>query len=209
MGDDGEMRLILIRHGQTPSNVRGLLDTAAPGPGLTELGWEQAAAVPDVLAGERVDVVFASNLIRTQQTARPLMTERDLPRVIRPGIREIEAGQLEMLGDRDSVEAYMTTIGQWWHDREVRMPGGESGSEVFARFDSVVDEAHSGGAETAVFFSHGAMIRAWAGGRASNVSLDFIAATPVRNTGVVVLEGEPRAGWEVLTWEGEAIGGEL
>lgn len=203
------MRLILIRHGQTPSNVRGLLDTAAPGPGLTELGWEQAAAVPEVLAGEQVDVVFASNLIRTQQTAHPLVTQRELPVVIRPGIREIEAGHLEMQGDPQSVESYMVTIGQWWHDLEVRMPGGESGTEVFSRFDVVVNEAHRGGADTAVFFSHGAMIRAWTGGRAGNISPDFVAATPVRNTGVVVLEGAPNDGWEVLAWEGEAIGGEL
>lgn len=37
------MRLILIRHGQTPSNVEHFLDTAVPGPGLTELGSQQMA----------------------------------------------------------------------------------------------------------------------------------------------------------------------
>ena len=46
------MRLLLIRHGQTPSNVLGALDTLVPGPGLTPLGLEQAAAIPDALAGE-------------------------------------------------------------------------------------------------------------------------------------------------------------
>ena len=40
------MRLLLVRHGQTPSNVAGLLDTALPGPGLTALGTRQAAAIP-------------------------------------------------------------------------------------------------------------------------------------------------------------------
>ena len=30
------MRILFVRHGQTPANVRGLLDTAAPGPGLTK-----------------------------------------------------------------------------------------------------------------------------------------------------------------------------
>ena len=39
------MRLTLVRHGQTPSNVLGLLDTAPPGPGLTDLGQLQAASV--------------------------------------------------------------------------------------------------------------------------------------------------------------------
>ncbi|MFI5427738.1 histidine phosphatase family protein [Aeromicrobium sp. UC242_57] len=37
------MRLILIRHGQTPANVDGVLESTVPGPGLTELGLEQAA----------------------------------------------------------------------------------------------------------------------------------------------------------------------
>lgn len=32
------MRLLLIRHGETPTNVGYLLDTAVPGPGLTEIG---------------------------------------------------------------------------------------------------------------------------------------------------------------------------
>ncbi|POC80683.1 histidine phosphatase family protein, partial [Vibrio vulnificus] len=43
------MRLILIRHGQTESNVHRLLDTAMPGPGLTELGQQQAAGLVSAL----------------------------------------------------------------------------------------------------------------------------------------------------------------
>ncbi len=37
------MRLLLLRHGQTPSNVGGLLDTAYPGPGLP-MGMMQSRA---------------------------------------------------------------------------------------------------------------------------------------------------------------------
>ena len=42
------MRLLLIRHGQTPANVRGELDTAAPGPGLTD-------PTADDITGETLD----------------------------------------------------------------------------------------------------------------------------------------------------------
>ncbi|BCW50626.1 hypothetical protein StoSoilB13_29680 (plasmid) [Arthrobacter sp. StoSoilB13] len=48
------MKLLLIRHGQTPGNVAGQLDTAFPGPGLTELGERQAAALPEALADESI-----------------------------------------------------------------------------------------------------------------------------------------------------------
>ncbi len=63
------MRLLLIRHGQTPGNVLGQLDTAHPGPGLTELGEQQAAALARSLANERIGLLYASTLIRTQITA--------------------------------------------------------------------------------------------------------------------------------------------
>lgn len=63
------MRLILIRHGQTPSNVAFLLDTAVPGPGLTDLGEKQAAALPQTLADVDIDLLYVSTLTRTQLTA--------------------------------------------------------------------------------------------------------------------------------------------
>ena len=72
------MRLLLIRHGQTPHNVTGALDTAYPGAGLTELGQRQAAAVPASLADEDVSAVYASPLVRTQLTGTPLAQERGI-----------------------------------------------------------------------------------------------------------------------------------
>ena len=51
------MRLILVRHGQTSSNVAGLLDTDEPGAGLTGVGLEQAAALADALRDESIEVL--------------------------------------------------------------------------------------------------------------------------------------------------------
>ena len=39
------MKLLLIRHAESESNVRKVLDTALPGPPLTHLGHRQAAAL--------------------------------------------------------------------------------------------------------------------------------------------------------------------
>lgn len=66
------MRLLLIRHGQTPANVRGELATARPGPGLTALGRRQALAIPDAVAGEQIAAIYVSPLVRTGETAAPL-----------------------------------------------------------------------------------------------------------------------------------------
>jgi probable phosphoglycerate mutase len=48
------MRLILIRHGQTPADVAYTLHATLPGPGLTRLGQQQAVALPVDLAGPKM-----------------------------------------------------------------------------------------------------------------------------------------------------------
>ncbi|MCC9195724.1 histidine phosphatase family protein [Arthrobacter sp. zg-Y820] len=207
------MRLILIRHGQTPSNVHHYLDTAVPGPGLTELGLAQAAALPEALAGEPIDAVYASNLVRTQLTAAPLAAALGLPVEVRDGLREVSAGSLEMRNDRDAVVAYLKTVYSWVKgDLDVHMPGGPNGHETFGRFDAVIAELQAAGLTMPVVVSHGAMIRAWCTFRADNVEPDFIVEGALSNTGMAVMESVPADDgapdrWKLLTWMGEAVGG--
>lgn len=208
------MRLILIRHGQTPNNVLNLLDTAAPGAGLTELGKQQASAVPAALREEIISHLLISNLTRTALTAAPLAAERELMPAMREGLREISAGSLEMKGDRDSLMAYMETMKAWLSgDLSVQMPGGESGFEVLERFDAVVREAAELETTGAVaIFSHGAMIRFWAGHRGSNIDWANPKYHELSNTGIVTLEGAPAStpapgGWEIMDWQGSPAGG--
>ncbi|MGP3776532.1 histidine phosphatase family protein [Streptomyces sp. SDT5-1] len=198
------MRLLLIRHGQTPSNLKRLLDSAVPGPGLTPLGLEQAAALPRALADERIDALYASTLVRTQLTAEPLAHSTGLDVTIRDGIREIAAGDLEMRGDEEAARAYLATAFAWSAgDTARRMPGAENGVETLGRFDEVVAEAAATGADTVAMVSHGAVIRTWTAARAGNVDVDFVAARPLSNTGIVALTGAPELGWELRLWEGQ------
>ncbi|MFF4833736.1 histidine phosphatase family protein [Streptomyces sp. NPDC001315] len=201
------MRLLLVRHGQTPTNVDYLLDTAVPGPGLTALGEQQAARLPEALAGEDIEAVYASTLVRTQLTAAPLAAARGLDVTVRDGIREVSAGDLEMLpGDSEKGELYMRTVFAWAAgDTALRIPGGESGTEVLARYDAVIAEAADTGAGTVAVVSHGAAIRMWAAARAHNVDIPFAAAHRLENTGVVILEGTPTDGWKALTWAGATV----
>ena len=200
------MRLLLIRHGQTASNVENRLDSAVPGPGLTVLGEEQAAAVPHHLAPERIDVLYASTQTRAQLTAAPLARHRGLPVTIRAGLREIYAGELEGRTDTEAVTAYVRTTLAWAAgDVSLRMPGGEDGVEVLGRFDAVVTEIAASGATVAVLVSHGAMIRTWSAARARNLDAGFVAAHVLANTGVVVREGDPADVWHALTWEGAPV----
>ncbi|MEU6121312.1 histidine phosphatase family protein [Streptomyces sp. NPDC047123] len=203
------MRLLLIRHGQTPSNLKHLLDTGAPGPGLTPLGQEQAAALPQALADERIDALYASTLVRTQLTAAPLAAATGVDVEIRDGLRELIAGDLEMRGDEEAAALYLATAFAWSAgDTGRRMPGAEDGVEALGRFDAVVAEAAGTGAGTVALVSHGAMIRSWVAARAVNLDVAFAADHPLGNTGVVVLEGSPADGWRAVQWEGAPLGPE-
>ncbi len=194
------MRLTLIRHGQTPSNVRGLLDTGAPGPGLTELGGQQAASLPTRLAGTTIDAVYVSTLIRTHHTAAPFAATRAVDRVELPGVHEVEAGSLEMLGDQDSVRRYMETAFSWGlGDLDTAMPGGPNGHDFFGRFDADIERVVNESTHPVVF-SHGAAIRIWVAARARNIAPEFTAHHHLPNAGVVELEGSPSAGWRLLSW---------
>jgi len=200
------MRLILIRHGQTVSNVGGLLDTAHPGADLTPLGREQAGKLVSALEPVAIDALYVSTLVRTQQTAAPLAAARGLEVNVRGDIREVGAGHLEGRNDRVAVEAYCTTFLAWANgELDLVMPGGESGRDTFARFDRVVAEAADRGLETVAFVSHGAILRAWTGYSCANLHAGYVTDNPLSNTGTIVVTGSPQSGWTAETWIGSAL----
>jgi broad specificity phosphatase PhoE len=205
------MRILFVRHGQTPANVGGILDTAAPGPGLTDLGTRQAQAIVDALGHEKITAIYVSKLVRTHETAAPLAAALGLTPVELPGTHEIEAGDVEGRRDHEAVRTYMTTVFAWGAgDPSPVMPGGSDGHAFFTRFDDAVAgvAAQHPDDATVVVVSHGAAIRVWTGSRVDNLGGGFTADNHLDNTGVVVVEGSPATGWTALSWGGIPVGGE-
>ncbi len=203
------MRLLLIRHAQTPANAAGVIDTAIPGPGLTPLGRRQAEAIPDALRGEDIEAIYVSRLVRTQLTAEPLARALHLRPRVRDGLHEIEAGDIEGRSDVEGRRAYLEVLYAWGlGDLDRRVPGGPSGREFAARFDAAIDGIARESRGTVAVVSHGAAIRVWVGGRARNVSPGFAASHELENTGVVVMTGDPEGGWFAESWQGSPLGGE-
>lgn len=204
------MRILFIRHGQTPANVAGILETSVPGPGLTDLGHRQAEAVAEALASEPISAIYVSRLRRTHLTAAPLAGRLGIEPVEMPGLHEIEAGELEGRSDRSAVRSYLGTLAVWGDgDLDRAMPGGPTGNDFFARFDGDLERIATGRRpdETVAVVSHGAAIRVWCGGRPVNVDPTFVTLNELDNTGVVVVSGSPADGWVVESWMGEPLGG--
>lgn len=201
--------LILLRHGQTTSNVDHKLDTLLPGAELTELGREQAkAAGEEILATYDVDRVISSQAIRAKQTAQIAFGERfgDIPSV--EGIQEVHAGRWEMHNSREAHEAYLTAFRDFYRRKlEALIDGGDTLDLFLSRYKGgLLPYAAQDGTTVAV--SHGGAIRAFAA-NACEVDPVFAEMSYLPNCQYVVLD--PTAGptgdpvedfgqWRVVRW---------
>ncbi len=191
------MRLILIRHGETQSNVDHLLDTAHPGAPLTQNGLQQARALAEAIAHEHIDALYVSTLTRAQQTAAPLAELRGIPVSVVDGIHEIAAGVEEMSPD---WSAYVGMLNSWSPENlDARLDDGESAREFMARFDGAVAAIEAEGHGSVAIVSHGAALRVWALAQDPSVA-GKSAAGPLRNTEWIVLNGSSAVGWRVERW---------
>lgn len=202
------VRVVLARHGQTPSNVAKLLDTVPPGPGLTELGKQQAEELAERLAEreDKIVAVHASRARRAQETAEPVARRLGLPLQLAEGTHEVFVGELEGLSG--PALAVFDDVYARWHSRDLDVPmpgGGESGRDAITRFLAGARTALEGVSEGAVVMvSHGAMLRLVAGELVEEVTGAEADSLHLPNTGLIVIESDPaaRTGWRCLTWDG-------
>ncbi len=195
------MRLILIRHGQTQSNVDHFLDTGHPGAPLTELGLVQAASLVDRLAAEPIELMYSSDLTRARQTAEPLAASKGLTVVQHAGLREIYAGVDDMSTD---WMPYVAVLDTWHTSPENHLEGGENWPQVQQRFDAAVSEILDSGVQVAALVSHGAALRVWIPFVAGNVPVGGARHWRLDNTDYAILEGD-RDGWTLLSWADEDV----
>jgi probable phosphoglycerate mutase len=145
---NGHRELWLVRHGETPASKGRTLAGWADVP-LTAHGEEQASALRSLLAGERFDGVWSSNLRRAIATARlawgePRQDER---------LREMSFGSLEGM----PWETLDPTIQEGLARFEgFAAPGGESFENLRSRVLSFVEGLLPG---RHVLFTHGGVVR--------------------------------------------------
>lgn len=193
--------LILLRHGQTTSNVDRKLDTLVPGASLTELGEEQAReAGANILAEYAVDRVISSQATRAQQTAALAFGEQfpDIPAV--DGLQEIHAGRWEMHNSREAHEAYFRAFrGFYRRDLEAMVEDGDSLDLFLTRYTgALLPYVEQGGTTVAV--SHGGAIRAFTA-NACAVNPEYAEQSYLPNCQYIVIDPIGEFGqWQVRRW---------
>jgi broad specificity phosphatase PhoE len=198
------MTLTLVRHGQSTGNASGLVDTSIPGPELTARGWCQATLAAAQLAPNHYDGIYASTMIRTQETATPTAQALSEPVTVLPGLREIEAGQYQGTPEATMAQTWFAAPQRWLQgDRSARIPGAVDGNEFNARFGDAVQQIYDSGAQNPVAFSHTAAIMFWVLMNVRNPDLSLLTTKPLPNVGHVVLTGSPSDGWTLTEWDAD------
>src|SRR5262249_47262322 len=172
---------------------------------LSPLGYQQAADAAKQLSANGYDGVYASTMVRSQQSAAPLAEALDKPVTVLPGLRQIEAGQFEGQPEPDTHDNDIQTA--WLQgDRSTGIPGSISGDEFDVRFDEAVQTIYDSGDLNPIAFSHSAAIRMWVLMNVKNPDISLYTGTALPNMGRIVVVGSPQGGWMLTNWDGKPIG---
>jgi probable phosphoglycerate mutase len=194
-------RVYVARHGEAVYESELLSDA---GGWLSPLGREQARTLAERLAPERIARVWTSDMARAVQTGEIVAGALGTDVVVRTGLREFGVGHAA--GTTGDPDPFAETFAAWLDgDLTARIPGGESGEEVTARYGAVLEEiadAHRG--EAVLVISHGGVMCMALSALAGNLALNHSRDRPLPNGGVVALEGDAD-GWVARSWAGQPL----
>jgi broad specificity phosphatase PhoE len=200
---DRSITLTFVRHAESEGNASGLINTAVPGPQLTPEGQQQAQQAATKLRGNDYDGIFASTMVRTQQTAAPLSQDLGEEVQIVPGLQEIGAGWFEGRPEEMAQSTLMLAPDLWLRgDRQAAIPGSVDGNQFNDAFSGAVQKIYDSSDNKPVAFSHGAAIMIWTLMNVGNAKDTLLTTHPLPNTGRVVIKGSPTAGWTLVDWDG-------
>jgi broad specificity phosphatase PhoE len=192
-----------IRHAQSEANASGIIDTDVPGPGLTPEGKGQAEKVAHDLARNNYDGIYASTMVRTQQTAAPLAAELGKKVEVLQGLQELNAGWYEGKPVSMAPATVLVAPAAWLSgDIQAAIPGSITGKEFNDRFTAAMQKIYDSGQQNPVVFSHLYAIEYWTLLNARNAKDSLLTSHPLPNIGRVVISGNPMTGWTLEDWDG-------
>ena len=178
--------LIIVRHGRTEANAKGLL-LGRLDPPLDAEGRRQAAAVAATLEG--AERIVSSPLGRTRETAEVISASTGTPVEVDERWIELDYGELDGVPLADVPPA---TWASWRSDAGFCPPGGESLVELSTRVRAALDElAAEALTRDIVVVSHVSPIKAavtWALGVGEEVTWRMFLA-PASITRIAVQRG--------------------
>ena len=155
-------RVILIRHGFSMANAEDRFAGHSDFP-LSDIGHEQARRAAVWLhEHEKIDKIYASDLLRAWHTALPTAERFGLSVIPDQRLREIYAGEWESMKFSDILEEHAEDFGVWRNRyADARCTGGESIAELYDRVvAAVLDLARQNDGKCILLASHATPLRA-------------------------------------------------
>jgi alpha-ribazole phosphatase len=149
-----------VRHGITEFNstrrFAGYSDVE-----MSAVGLRQVETLRDRLAGEKIDVVYSSDLKRAMVTAEVICSGRQVDIVACPELREVNYGEVEGLTYPEIRQRY-PEVAELVANFNLRLnfPGGESFEEFIERVSKFADRLNRHApSETVLVVSHSGPLR--------------------------------------------------
>ncbi len=152
--------ILIARHGETllKSSLRYWGHTDVE---LSELGIKQAKRLRDLLATEKIDAIYCSDLRRASTTAEIVASKNGAEVIVSPELREVCFGEIEGLTFEEVRQRYPEVVKSWMEGGiDLQYPGGESLAEVSERasdFASRLRTLPSG--QTILIVAHSGFLR--------------------------------------------------
>jgi len=198
---DRPTHLLLVRHGESEANRRGVWDGNLDGP-LTPLGYRQAELVAARLAAWEppITCIYSSPLERAQRTAQAIAQRLGLEVITRDDLQEINLGKINGLSMEEFAQQFPDLYTRWQdrHDLSFTWPGGEQRRQFYQRVARAVREIigrHPG--EVVAVVSHGGAIRAAVAGLLGEAGPGWWSYT-LENTSITHIVVGPDGAAEML-----------
>jgi probable phosphoglycerate mutase len=190
-----EFRVLFVRHAESEINIMPELEiprhALPPDSGvtypLTRKGMQQASAIAEKLASERVIAIYSSTRMRCVQTATAIALPHEIP--VRPIDDLVEIAFIDPAASMGMIdeEGARAVMGRWQAgDIDAAAPGGgESLREVFQRFLPAVQEIvakHAGQEGMLVIVAHGGVLASGLTQLFANITPEFALSHMFDNT---------------------------
>ena len=148
------MKIFTVRHGRTHWNVIGRMQGHTDIE-LDEVGLDQATRLGTRLAGEKVGIIYSSDLLRAARTAEAINSHHNVELVTTPALRELGFGVYEGRYYADFAEEI-----DYHRSQNIPMPGGEDIFEYFNRIHAFLDEITASNHRNIIIVGHYGTVRA-------------------------------------------------
>lgn len=179
------MPIFFTRHGESQANVERIISNRRLPHALTATGRAQSATLATQLLDASIATIYASPILRAQQTAQIVAERLGAPVTTTAALAEFDCGIMEGRGDAEAWAAHNAVIDAWADGQHnACIPEGESFFDMQARFVPFIKQLvaqHNHADHNCLLVAHGNLLFHMLPLVLPNIDRAFITQQGMRN----------------------------